>query len=69
MRPVSRFPDPQSLTRDQLTSLLSELTIREQAISDERRALHAQIDALRQELVARLRDGGDTVISGSDVPE
>ena len=33
---------------------------------DERRALHAQMDALRQELVNRLREEGEVVISGSD---
>ena len=36
-------------------------------MSEERRALHAQIDALRAELVVRLRDEGTTVISGADV--
>ncbi|MGZ6616352.1 MAG: IS110 family transposase [Solirubrobacteraceae bacterium] len=66
---VSRFPDPHSLTRDELTSLLKELASREQAVSDERRTLHAQIDSLRQELVACLRDEGNTVISGSDFPD
>jgi hypothetical protein len=64
MRRVATFPDPHSLGRDELTSLVKELTIREQAVSDERRTLHAQIDALRRELVDRLRDEGNTVISG-----
>jgi len=45
---------------------LKELTEREQTVSTERRDLHAQIDALRSELVDRLRDEGKTVISGSD---
>jgi hypothetical protein len=66
---LSRFPDPHSLTRDELTTLLNELTTREQAVSDERQTLHAQIDSLRQELVARLRDEGNTVITGSDIPD
>jgi hypothetical protein len=66
MSRVTRFPDPDSLARDELTSLLKELTSREQAVSDERRTLHAQIDALRRELVDRLRDEGNTVICGSD---
>ena len=66
MSRVARFPDPHSLARDELTSLLKDLTTREQAVSDERRTLHAQIDALRRELVDRLRDEGKVVISGSD---
>jgi hypothetical protein len=61
------FPDPHSLGRDELTSLLKMLTCREQAVSDDRRTLHVQIDALRRELVHRLRDEGNTVISGADV--
>jgi hypothetical protein len=66
MSRVTGFPDPHSLARGELTSLLKELTSREQAVSDERRTLHAQIDALRRELVDRLRDEGNTVICGSD---
>ena len=66
MSRVTSFPDPRSLARGELTSLLKELTSREQAVSDERRTLHAQIDALRRELVDRLRDEGNAVISGSD---
>jgi hypothetical protein len=67
MRRVATFPDPHSLGRDELASLVKELTIREQAVSDERRTLHAQIDAPRRELVDRLRDEGNTVISGADL--
>ena len=63
---VAAFPDPHSLARDELTSLLQDLTSREEVVSDERRVLHAQIDALRRELVDRLRDEGNMVISGSD---
>jgi hypothetical protein len=48
-----------------LTSLLQELTSSEEMVSDERRVLYTQIDALRRELVDRLRDEG-VVISGSD---
>ena len=33
------FPDPHSLARDELTSLLQELTSREELVSDERRGL------------------------------
>jgi RimJ/RimL family protein N-acetyltransferase len=67
MRRVPAFPDPHSLARDELTALLKELTSREQAVSDERRTLHAQIDAVHRELVGRLRDQGSTVISGPGV--
>jgi hypothetical protein len=63
---VAVFPDPHSLAPDELGSLLQELTSREEVVSEERRVLHAQIDALRQELVDRLRDEGNVVISGSD---
>ncbi|MGZ4286891.1 MAG: RsiG family protein [Solirubrobacteraceae bacterium] len=64
---MTAFPDPHSLARDELTALLTKLTSREQVVSDERRTLHTQIDALRRELVDRLRDEGNTVIFGPDV--
>lgn len=64
---VHTFPDPRSLARAELTSLIEELIGREQAVSEERQALHGHIDALRAELVVRLRDEGTTVISGADV--
>jgi hypothetical protein len=67
MSRVAAFPDPHSLAREELTSLLHELTGREEVVSDERRVLHAQIAALRQEFVDRLRAEGNVVISGSDV--
>jgi hypothetical protein len=67
MSRVVAFPDPHSLARDELASLLRELTSREQAASEERRALHAQIDALRREFVDRLREEAHVVISGSDL--
>lgn len=63
---MSRVPDPRSLARDELTSRLKELMNREQAVSDERRTLHAEIDAMRRELVTRLRDEGNTVLLGPD---
>lgn len=66
MSRVAAFPDPHSLGRDELTSLLQELTSRKVAVSDERRMLHAQIDALRGAFVERLRDEGEVVISGAD---
>jgi hypothetical protein len=61
--------DPKSLRRDELSSILKGLTQREQRISKERRSLHVQIDSLRSELVKRLRDEGQTAISGSDLDE
>ncbi len=61
--------DPKSLRRDELSSILKELTLREQRISKERRSLHVEIDSLRAELVKRLRDEGQTVIAGSDPDE
>jgi hypothetical protein len=69
MGPVTAFRDPRELDRGELTSLLGELISREQAISIERRALHAQIDALRRELVGRLRDEGTTVVFRPDLPD
>jgi hypothetical protein len=63
---VTAVPDPRSLTREELTVSLKELTERERAVSDERRDLQARIDTLRSELVNRLRDEGKTVISGTD---
>jgi hypothetical protein len=66
MSRVAVFPDPHSLARNELASLLQELTSREEVVWDERRVLHAQIDVLDQELVDRLRDEGNVVISGSD---
>lgn len=50
----------------ELNLLLAQLTEREQAVSDERRAMHALIDALRKESVARMRDDGITVSAGED---
>jgi uncharacterized membrane protein YccC len=58
--------DPRSLATEELKRLIQELVSREQQISDTREALRAQIDALRGELVARLRDEGKDVIFGPD---
>ena len=54
------------MTELEIKSWLEQLTQREQAVSDERRALHEQIDGLRRELVDRLRRRDTTVISGED---
>ena len=58
--------DPRSLATEELKLLIQELISREQEVSDTRQALHAQIDALRGELVDRLRDEGKDVIFGPD---
>jgi hypothetical protein len=63
---MESFPDPRSLASEELKSLIKELTSREQEVSGTRRVLHAQIDALRRELVDRLREQGKDMISGAD---
>ncbi len=55
---------------EELREILDQLCEEEERISFRRRVLHGKIDILRAELVARLkgkREGGDNVISGSDV--
>jgi hypothetical protein len=60
-------PDPRSLDTVGLKLLLAQLIRREQELSYRRQVLHAKIDALRRELVDRLRDEGkDAVIFGPD---
>ena len=61
------FPDPRLLATDELKSAIKELVGREQEVSNTRRGLHAQIDALRRELVDRLREQGNDVIFGGDL--
>jgi len=63
---MDSLPDPGSLTLADLKRRLKELTDKELTISFERRGLQTQIDVLRGELVRRLREGGQDVISGSD---
>lgn len=58
--------DPRSLATDELKLRIQEVIRREQEVSDTRKALHAQIDALRGELVARLRNEGEDVVFGPD---
>ena len=58
--------DPRSLATEELKLLIQELISREQEVSDTRQALHAQIDALRGELIDRLRNEGKDVISGPE---
>jgi hypothetical protein len=64
---VDPLPDPSSLARDELTSLIKELVTREQEVPNTRHVLHGQIDALRRELVNRLRDEGNDIIFGGDI--
>jgi hypothetical protein len=66
MARVDRPPDPRSLSKDQITTRLNELTREEQQISQARRGLHNEIDALRRELVDRLRREGKTIIAGEE---
>jgi len=61
------LPDPGSLATEELKPLIKDLIGREQEVSNIRRGLHAQIDALRRELVDRLREEGNDIISGPDV--
>ena len=67
---METFPDLGSLTDEELKTLIQELTEQELDVSYRRRILHGKIDILRAELVNRLRrkhEGGEEVISGSDV--
>jgi hypothetical protein len=66
MARVDPSPDPRSLSKDQITARLDELTRREHQISEARRGLHGEIDALRRELVVRLRREGGTIIAGDE---
>lgn len=59
--------DPRALPTEELKLLIRELISREQEVRDTRQALQAQIDALRRELVDRLRDEGKDVIFGPDI--
>jgi RsiG-like len=61
------LPDPRSLADEELKSLIEELIRKEQEVSETRRVLRAQIDALRRELVDRLREEGQDIIFGPDV--
>lgn len=63
---MDALTDPRSLATEELKLLIQELISREQEVSDTRQGLHAQIDALRGELVDRLRNEGKDVIFGPD---
>jgi hypothetical protein len=59
-------PDPRSLSKDQITTRLDELTRKEHQVSQARRGLHDEIDAVRRELVDRLRREDKTIIAGDE---
>ncbi len=55
-----------ALTKEQIRDRLHRLTEEESTVSARRQTLHSEIDALRRELVDRLRDEGGDVIAGDD---
>jgi hypothetical protein len=62
------FPDLPNLSDDDLKALIDELTREELEVSYKRRLLHARIDLLRTELVARLqKTGGQSVLDQVDI--
>lgn len=63
---MSSSEDLRTLSKEQIRDRLHLLTEQEFAVSTRRRELHGEIDALRRELVNRLRDEGVDVITGED---
>lgn len=62
------FPDLPNVSDDDLKQLIDDLTRQEREVSYQRRLLHARIDLLRTELVARLqKTGGQSVLDKVDV--
>jgi hypothetical protein len=62
------LPDLGTLSDEDLKRLIETLEQREHEVSYQRRILHGQIDILRAELVARLKQsGGKTVLDEVDV--
>jgi hypothetical protein len=62
------LPDLATLADEDLKRLIGELEGKEHDVSYRRRILHGQIDILRAELVARLKEsGGRTVLDEVDV--
>jgi len=65
---VDALPDFASLSDDDLKKLIADLTEEELQVSYRRRILHGQIDILRAELVARLKETkGQSVLDHVDV--
>jgi hypothetical protein len=62
------FPDLPNVSDDDLKELIDDLTRQEREVSYQRRLLHARIDLLRTELVARLqKTGGQSVLDQVDI--
>ena len=62
------LPDLAGLADSDLKSLIEDLERQEHEVSYRRRILHGQIDILRAELVARLKQsGGRTILDEVDV--
>jgi len=62
------LPDLGTLTDHDLKVLIEDLQRQEHDVSYRRRILHGQIDILRAELVARLKEsGGRTILDQVDV--
>ncbi len=62
------FPDLTTLSDADLKQRIDELTEQEREVSYRRRLLHGQIDILRAELVARLKQSrGQSVLDEVDV--
>ncbi len=65
---MEALPDLDTLSDEDLKTLIDELTREEHEISYRRRLLHGKIDILRAELVARLqRTQGRSVLDSVDV--
>ena len=62
------LPELGSLSDGELKQLIEQLEQQEHEVSYRRRLLHGQIDILRAELVARLKEsGGKTILDEVDV--
>jgi hypothetical protein len=62
------LPDLSTLSDQDLKGLIGDLEQQEHDVSYRRRILHGQIDILRAELVARLKEsGGRTILDEVDV--
>jgi hypothetical protein len=62
------LPDLGTLSDRDLKALIEDLERQEHEVSYRRRILHGQIDILRAELVARLKEsGGKTILDEVDV--
>ena len=66
MSGMSSSENFRALTKEQIRDRLHRLTEEESTVSARRHSLHSEIDALRRELVDRLREEGGDVIAGDD---